>query len=92
MLQREHSGDGCDLASTLCKYDLFVWSWERVRRVRRGSISSDLLMCGGGVRNRCMYMVHVSFHICCGDSVGVCGNVYCLVAIVKDCGFLALEC
>ena len=21
-LQRRHSGDGCDLASTLCKYDL----------------------------------------------------------------------
>ena len=34
------SGDGCDLASTLCKYDLrkgdlFLLSWERVRRVRR---------------------------------------------------------
>ena len=42
-----HSGDGCDLASTLCKYDLrkgdlFVLRWERVRRVRRGSISSEL--------------------------------------------------
>ena len=35
-----HSGDGCVLASTLCKYDLrkgdlFVLSWARVRRVRR---------------------------------------------------------
>ena len=54
MLQRGHSCDGCDLASTLCKYDLskgdlFVLSWERVRRVRRGRISSELLMCGGGV-------------------------------------------
>ena len=44
MLQRGHSGDGCVLASTLCKYDLrkgdlFVLSWARVRRVRRGSIS-----------------------------------------------------
>ena len=44
------SGDGCDLASTLCKYDLrkgdlFVLSWARVR----GSLSSELLMCGGGV-------------------------------------------
>ena len=34
-----------DLASTLCKYDLrkddvFVLSWARVRRVRRGSISA----------------------------------------------------
>ena len=54
VLQRGHSGDGCDLASTLCKYDsmkgdLFILSWARVRRVRRGSLSSELLMCGGGV-------------------------------------------
>ena len=54
VLQRGHSGDGCDLASNLCKYDfrkgdLFVLSWEMVRRVRRGSISSELIMCGGGV-------------------------------------------
>ena len=56
MLQRGHSGDGCDLASTVCKYDLrsgdlFVLSWERVRRVRWVSISSELQMCGGGVRS-----------------------------------------
>ena len=56
VLQRSHSGDGCDLASTLCKYDLrkgdlFVLRWARVRRVRRGSISSELLMYGGGVRS-----------------------------------------
>ena len=49
-----HRGDGCDLASTLCKYDfrkgdLFVLSWARVRRVRRGSNSSELLMGGGRV-------------------------------------------
>ena len=31
VLQRGHSGDGCDLASTLCKYDLFIFSWARVR-------------------------------------------------------------
>ena len=41
----------CDLASTLRKGDLFVLSWTTVRRVRRGSISSDLLMCGVGVRS-----------------------------------------
>ena len=51
MLQRGNSGDGCVLGSTLCKYDLrncdlFVLSWARVRRE---SISSELLMCGGGV-------------------------------------------
>ena len=36
VLQRGHSGDGYDLASTLCKYDLrkgdlFDLSWARVR-------------------------------------------------------------
>ena len=51
MLQRGHSGVGCDLMLTLCMYDLrkvdlFVLSWARVRR---GSISSEQLMCGGGV-------------------------------------------
>ena len=54
MLQRGHSGGGCDLALTLYKYDLrkgdfFGLSWERVRQVRLGSISSELQMCGGGV-------------------------------------------
>ena len=53
VLHRGHSGDVCDLASTLCTYDLrkgdfFVLSWARVGRVRRGSLSSELLMCGGG--------------------------------------------
>ena len=38
MLQRGHSGDGCVLASTLCKYDLrkgdlFVLSWAKVHPV-----------------------------------------------------------
>ena len=56
VLQRGHSGDVCTIASTLCKYDLrkgyiFVMSWARVRRVRRGTISSELLMCGGAVRS-----------------------------------------
>ena len=55
MLQRGNSG-GCVLASTLCKYnlrkgDLFVLSWTRVRRVIWGSISSGLLMCGGGAHS-----------------------------------------
>ena len=50
MLQRGNSGDERDLASTWCTYDLrkgdlFVLIWARVQRVRRGSISSELLMC-----------------------------------------------
>ena len=56
MLQRGHSGDEYYLPSTLCRYDLrmgdlFVVSCARVRRVRRGSIASELPMCGGGVRS-----------------------------------------
>ena len=44
------------MASTLWKYDLknsylLVLSWARVRLVRRGSISTELLMCGGGGRS-----------------------------------------
>ena len=55
-VQRGHSGDGCVLESALCMYDLrkgdlFVLSWAMLRRVRRGSISSELLVCGGGVRS-----------------------------------------
>ena len=51
-----HSGDGCVLALTLGKYDLrkgdlLVLSWAMVRRVRRGSLSSVMIMCGGGVRS-----------------------------------------
>ena len=34
--------------ATLCKYDLFVLS---LARVRRGSLFSELLVCGGGVRS-----------------------------------------
>ena len=99
MLHRGHSGDGCDLASTLCKYDLrkgdlFVLSWARVRW---GSLSSELLMCGGGVCSilllplvaGCLETIDVCicaclFYVCCSDCVGVCENVCCVAAIVKN--------
>ena len=56
--------------------------------MRRGSISSYLLMCGGGVRSilslplvaRCLETIDVCirrmivFYICCCDCVGVCGK------------------
>ena len=56
MLQRGHSGDGCDLASTLGLYDLrkvdlFVLSWARMQQVTQGSMTSEVLMCGGDVRS-----------------------------------------
>ena len=70
VLQRGHSGDGCVLALTLCKYDLrkgnlFVLSWARVRR---GSISSELLMCGGGVRSILLLPLVVR----CLETIDVC--------------------
>ena len=83
VLQREHSGNECILASILCKYtlykytlrkgDLFVLSWARVRRVRRKSISSEMLMCGGGVRSIVLLpqMAHVCFYVCYSDCVGL---------------------
>ena len=65
MLQRGHSGDVCDLASSLCKYDLrkgdlFVLSWA--------SISSELLMCGGGVRS--ILLLHLVAR--CIETLDVC--------------------
>ena len=57
---RGHSGDGCELSSTL--------SCARVRRVRRGSISSELLMCGGGVR--CILLLPVV--AICLETIDVC--------------------
>ena len=66
-------GDGCDLASTLCKYDLrkgdlFVLSWARVRRVRRGNISLALLVCGGRVRSILLLPLRAR----CIESIAVC--------------------
>ena len=37
--------------------------------------------------NRCVYMVYI-FYVCCGDCVGVCGNVCCVVAVVENSVFL----
>ena len=73
MLQRGYSGDGCILASILCEYDLrkgdlFVLSWARVQRVKRGSISSELIMCGGGVR--CILLLPLV--AICLDTIDVC--------------------
>ena len=73
MLQRIHSGDGCDLASTLCKYELrkgylFILSWAMMRRVSRGSISSELIMCGGGVRS----ILLLPFVARCLETIDVC--------------------
>ena len=38
--------------------------------------------------NRCMYMTHVCFYVCCSDCVGVSGNVYCVAAVFFSLGVL----
>ena len=40
--------------------------------------------------NVCMYMAHVCFYVCCSDCVGVCGNVCCVAAVVKNSVFFSL--
>ena len=37
--------------------------------------------------NRCMYMAHVCFYVCCSNCVRVCGDVCCVAAIPKDSVF-----
>ena len=97
-----HGGDGCVLASTLCKYtlrkgDIFVLSWAMVRRVTWGSISSELLMGGGGVLSIlllslisrwletidvCIWRMFVFMSVV----VTVWGSGFCVAAVVKDSG------
>ena len=64
-----------------------------------GSISSELLMCGGGVRSivvlplvaRCLETIDVCiwrmFYVCFSDRVGVCGNVCCVADVVENSVF-----
>ena len=73
-------GDGCVLASTLCKYDLrkgdlFVLSWARVRRVGQGSLSSELLVCGGCVRSSVLLPLVAR----CLETVDVC--IWCMFVL-----------
>ena len=65
-----------------------------MRRVRRGNISSELLMYSGGVRSilllslvaRYLETIDVYdaclFYVCCSDFVGVCRNVCCVIIII----------
>ena len=71
--------------------------------MRRGSLTSELLMCGGGVRSilllplvaRCLETIDVCiwricFYVCCSDCVGVCDNVCYVADVVKNSGVLSL--
>ena len=73
-------------------------------RVRRGSLSSELPLCGGGLRSilllplvaRCLETIDVCiwrmFVFMSVVEIVVCGNVCCVAAVVKNSIFLALEC
>ena len=64
--------------------------------MRRGNISSELIMCDGRVRSIFLlplvakYLETIDvygkclFYVCYSDSMGVCGNVCCVPAVVKD--------
>ena len=42
------------------------------------------------IDNRCMYIAHVCFYVCCSDCVGVCGNVCCVVSVAINSFFSRL--
>ena len=80
---------------------MFVLSWARVQRVRRESLSSELQMCGGGVRSilllplvaRCLETIDLCiwrmfvFYVGCSDCVWVCVNVCCVAAVFLNSFF-----
>ena len=87
VLQRVHNGDGCNLASTLCRYDLrkgdlyvLKWTSEAGRyHFRAANVwwrcaqYFVIVSCDWIPRNnRYMYMAYVSFYVYCME---VCWNV-----------------
>ena len=61
----------------LMKGDLFVLSWANVRRVRWGSLSSTLLMCGEGVRSILLFPLVVR----CLETTDVC--IWCMFVFMS---------
>ena len=89
MFQRVPCVDGCDLASTLCTYDLrkvdlFGLSWARVRR---GSICSEQLICGGGVHSLFYCLL---WNVCCVSAVVLttADSVFLSLGVLKCCMFV----
>ena len=79
VLQRGHSGNGCELTTTLYKSDLrtgdfSVLSWARVRRGREVSL---LLMCGGGVSSILLLL----FVARCLETMDVC--IWCMFVFMS---------
>ena len=63
----------------LRKGDLFFLSWARVRRARRVSISSELLMCGGSVNSILLLLLVAR----CLETIDVCiWRVFVFMSVV----------
>ena len=86
MLQRGHSGDGCALASTLCKYTLRKGATSEAGKYlfradnvwRRSAQYFVIASCGYvPIDNRCMYMAYVCLYVCCSDCIGSVGSLLC---------------
>ena len=105
VLQRGHSGDGCDLVCRLCvlmmEKGLFACSeckgatsdaWKYLFRAANvwWRYAQYLLL---PLVARWLEAIDVCiwrFYVCCSDCVGVCVNVFCAAGVVKD-SVLALE-
>ena len=67
----------------LRKGDLFVLRWARVRPVRRKIISSELIMCGGGVRS--ILLLHIVAR--CLKTIDVCiKRMFVFMSVVVTMG------
>ena len=64
--------------SMIEKGDLSVLSWAWVRRVRRGSLSSELLVCCGGVRS----ILLLPLVDRCLETIDVC--IWCMFVFMSD--------
>ena len=67
----------CACTEMLWKGDLFVLSWARVRQVRQGNISSELLMYGGGVHS----ILLLSLVARCLETIYVC--IWCMFVFMS---------
>ena len=76
VLHRVPICDGCEL------------SWARVRRVRLGSISSELLMCSGCVRS--IYILHLVARCLATIDVCIWRMLVCMSVVVTVWGYVGM--
>ena len=68
---------------------MFFMSWARVRRVRLGRLTSELLLCGGGVRS----IMFLPLEARCLDTIDVCiKRMFVFMYVVVTVWGLLWEC